>query len=56
MECAFVDVLCPKGCSTKLQRKDLKKHLEDDCPKRTILCTFCTEEVLWNSMEVCCHT
>ncbi|KAK2569287.1 TNF receptor-associated factor 6 [Acropora cervicornis] len=50
-ECDFVDVLCPKNCGREFQRKDLKKHLEDDCPNRTIPCTFCAEEVLWNSME-----
>ena len=55
-ECDFVDVSCPKNCGKEFQRKDLKEHLEDDCPNRTIPCTFCAEEVLWNSMEVCCRT
>ncbi|XP_015777910.1 PREDICTED: TNF receptor-associated factor 6-like isoform X6 [Acropora digitifera] len=50
-ECDFVDVSCPKNCGEEFQRKDLKKHLKDDCPNRTIPCTFCAEEVLWNSME-----
>ncbi|XP_044174918.1 TNF receptor-associated factor 6-like isoform X3 [Acropora millepora] len=50
-ECDFVDVSCPKNCGKEFQRKDLKKHLKDDCPNRTIPCIFCTEEVLWNSME-----
>ncbi|XP_015777802.1 PREDICTED: TNF receptor-associated factor 6-like isoform X9 [Acropora digitifera] len=50
-ECDFVDVSCPKNCGKEFQRKDLKKHLKDDCPNRTIPCIFCTVEVLWNSME-----
>jgi len=50
-ECDFVAVSCPKNCGKEFQRKDLKQHLKDDCPNRTI---FCDEEVLWNSMEVCC--
>ncbi|XP_067043174.1 TNF receptor-associated factor 6-like isoform X3 [Acropora muricata] len=50
-ECDFVVVSCPKNCGKEFQRKDLKKHLEDDCPNRTIPCIFCAEEVLWNSME-----
>ncbi|XP_015777915.1 PREDICTED: TNF receptor-associated factor 6-like isoform X11 [Acropora digitifera] len=50
-ECDFVAVSCPKNCGMEFQRKDLKKHLEDDCPNRTIPCTVCAEEVLWNSME-----
>ncbi|XP_067043182.1 TNF receptor-associated factor 6-like [Acropora muricata] len=50
-ECDFVDVSCPKNCGEEFQRKDLKKHLKDDCPNRTIPCTFCAEEVLWNGIE-----
>ncbi|XP_015776359.1 PREDICTED: TNF receptor-associated factor 6-like [Acropora digitifera] len=50
-ECDFVDVSCPKNCCKEFQRRDLKKHLKNDCPNRTIPCTFCAEEVLWNSME-----
>ena len=52
----LVDVSCPKNCGKEFQRKDLEKHLEDDCPNRTIPCTFCAEEVLRNSLEVCCGT
>ena len=55
-ECEFVDMDCPKNCGKKLKKKDLKKHLEEECPNRTIPCDYCTEEVLWNSMEVCCYT
>ncbi|XP_074639349.1 TNF receptor-associated factor 6-like [Acropora palmata] len=50
-ECDFVDVLCPKTCGKKFQRIDLKKHLGYDCPNRTSRCSYCAEEVLWNSME-----
>ncbi|XP_074605798.1 TNF receptor-associated factor 6-like isoform X1 [Acropora palmata] len=50
-ECDFFDVSCPKNCGKEFQRKDLEKHLEDDCPNRTIPCSFCAEEILWNSME-----
>ncbi|KAK2569488.1 TNF receptor-associated factor 6 [Acropora cervicornis] len=50
-ECDFVHVLCPKDCGKEFQRKVLKKHLKDDCPNRTIPCSFCSEEVLWNRME-----
>ncbi|XP_074605804.1 TNF receptor-associated factor 6-like [Acropora palmata] len=50
-ECDFVDVSCPNNCGKEFQRRDLKNHLEDDCPIRKIPCTICTEEVLWNRME-----
>ncbi|XP_068716622.1 TNF receptor-associated factor 6-like [Montipora capricornis] len=50
-ECEFVDMDCPKKCGKKFKKKDLKKHLEEECPSRTIPCDYCTEEVLWNSME-----
>ena len=54
-ECELVDTDCPNNCGMKLKKKDLKKHLEEECPNRTIPCDYCTEEVLWNSMEVCCN-
>ncbi|KAK2569489.1 TNF receptor-associated factor 6 [Acropora cervicornis] len=54
-ECDFADVFCPKNCGKKLQRKDLKKHLKDDCPNRTIPCCLCAAEVLWNSMQMQDH-
>ncbi|XP_068674158.1 TNF receptor-associated factor 6-like [Montipora foliosa] len=50
-ECEFVDMDCPKNCGKKFKKKDLKKHLEEECPNRTIPCDYCTEEVLWTSME-----
>ncbi|XP_015777902.1 PREDICTED: TNF receptor-associated factor 6-like isoform X5 [Acropora digitifera] len=49
--CDFVAVSCPKNCGKEFQRKDLKEHLEDDCPNRTIPCSYCAEQILWNSME-----
>ncbi|XP_068761369.1 TNF receptor-associated factor 6-like [Montipora capricornis] len=50
-ECEFVDMECPKHCGKKFKKKDLKKHLEEACPNRTIPCDYCTKDVLWNSME-----
>ncbi|XP_044174909.1 TNF receptor-associated factor 6-like isoform X2 [Acropora millepora] len=50
-ECDFVDVSCPKNCGKKFQRRDLEKHLKDDCPNTKVRCTYCTEEVLRNRVE-----
>jgi len=52
-KCPFMDVNCPKECGQQLLRKALQEHLEKDCPFRTIPCTYCTEEVPWNAVEVC---
>ena len=52
-ECGFVEVSCPKNCGKEFQRRDLEKHLKDDCPNTKVRCPFCTEEVLRNRMEVC---
>ena len=51
--CDFVDVKCPKGCGREMQRKDLKEHLEKECPNRTIPCKHCKTEIKWNELEVC---
>ena len=50
--CEFVALDCPKGCGRILQKKDLIKHLDAECPNRTVPCGYCQEEVKWNGLEV----
>ena len=52
--CEFVELDCPKECGRKLKRKDLEKHLEEECPNRTAPCRYCQKQVKWNGVEVCC--
>ena len=51
--CDFVELDCPKECGRKLKRKDLRKHLEAECPNRTVPCRYCQEEVTLNGLGVC---
>ena len=41
--CGYVEVSCTNGCtiSEDMQRKDLAKHLEQECPKRWYQCKHC---------------
>lgn len=52
-ECPFVDEDCPNKCGKQLQRKDLQRHMEKDCPLRRVPCKYCKELELWNAVEVC---
>ncbi|CAH3106873.1 unnamed protein product [Pocillopora meandrina] len=49
--CDFVAVKCPKGCGKEMQRKDLKEHLEKECPNRTKPCKHRKKEIKWNELE-----
>ncbi|PFX14515.1 TNF receptor-associated factor 6-like [Stylophora pistillata] len=49
--CDFIDVKCPKKCGREMQRKDLKEHLEKECPNRTLPCKHCKNEIMWNELE-----
>ena len=48
--CEFTLFTCPKECKddtndiTHFMRKDLDKHLENDCPNRDYECEYCREE------------
>ena len=50
-ECNFVDVSCPKNCGKELKGKDVKQHLDEECPNRVVPCDHCDEEMQWNGLE-----
>ena len=39
--CEYEDVLCTSGCGEVIQRQDLTKHVETECPRRKIDCQYC---------------
>ena len=39
--CEFTLVPCPKQCKDKFMRKDLNKHLKNNCPNRDHKCEYC---------------
>ena len=49
-ECEFVEIECAKHCGKRVARRDVPRHLEEECPNRTVPCDFCKEEVAW------CHS
>ena len=56
--CQFTLLPCPKECkddSDKIKqfmRKDLDKHLEEDCPNRDYSCQHCREKGTYASIQV----
>ena len=52
-KCKFTLLPCPKECSSKVKkftRKDLDKHLKEDCPNRDYSCEHCKEKGTYTSM------
>ena len=54
--CEFTLLLCPKECKDDkneilhFMRKDLDKHLENDCPNRDLECKYCGEKGTYANM------
>ncbi|XP_065890865.1 TNF receptor-associated factor 4-like [Dysidea avara] len=42
--CDYEDVLCACGCGGIIQRQDLTKHVETECPCRMVNCQYCQLE------------
>ena len=42
--CRYVEVQCSSKCGAKMKRKELKAHLERQCPLRKIQCQYCHYE------------
>ena len=40
-ECRYVNVACPRGCGTEVQRWMLDKHTSNSCPNRLYVCRYC---------------
>ena len=56
--CQFILLRCPKECKDdsdkvkQFMRKDLNKHLEEDCPNRDYSCQHCGEKGTYTSIQV----
>ena len=51
--CDFTVVPCSKECDKKMMRKDMKDHLEGECPNRDYECQICGEKDTYaNIMEI----
>ena len=57
-ECKYVEVQCPYICFAHIQRRKLRKHMEEYCPKRAYTCNYCNLEgtylmIIDNHLPVC---
>ncbi len=43
-ECVFSEVSCPNNCSTQLLRRDVRSHVESECPQRDYTCPLCDKQ------------
>lgn len=44
--CEYGDILCINDCGAKFQKRFLQKHLDKDCPKKIIACSYCDDRHL----------
>ena len=54
-QCPYQFISCTNDCWEYVQRKQLQYHLENDCPKRLIICRYCKAEgiLTGDHFEVC---
>ena len=52
--CRFDSVPCPHQCSAHLTRANLDDHLEYLCPRRRVVCDFCSQEFSGDYMDQVC--
>jgi len=38
---------CPNGCGIRYEKRFIPKHQADDCPKRTVSCEFCKQDLIF---------
>ncbi len=43
--CDFGLVPCPNGCGAEFEKRFEEKHTSEDCPRRTLVCEFCSAKV-----------
>ena len=52
-QCEYVDIECPNKCKQAVQKREMTKHLTNDCPKRDFYCQHCNFKA---THEVVCDT
>ncbi len=40
--CLYIQLNCPNMCTSEVFSGNLKKHIEEECPRRQVPCTHCT--------------
>lgn len=52
--CLYESVPCPNRCSAHLLRFNVDDHIEYLCPKRRVVCDFCSQEFPGDYMDQVC--
>eukprot|EP00118_Oscarella_pearsei_P023002 m.270782 g.270782 ORF g.270782 m.270782 type:complete len:421 (+) comp40544_c2_seq15:35-1297(+) len=47
-DCGYVRVECTNECEQMIKRREMAKHLDDQCPKRRVHCMHCRKGMPWN--------
>jgi len=50
--CEYEDVICEHDCGATFQRRFKEKHVEKDCGKKIISCTYCDDRFLREDKKV----
>ena len=51
--CNFEKELCPNdGCSEKVMKGDMEKHLKEQCPYRVVKCKYCEKTFSGHEFKV----
>ena len=50
-ECPNAAVNCSLSCGLRMRRDELASHTKS-CPKRLVSCSYCGENLPWESLEV----
>lgn len=50
--CPLESVHCENKCGAKMLRKYIDRHLNGDCPKRGIKCTYCSKDFSFDILQV----
>ena len=50
-ECPNASVSCGLNCGLCIRRGELESHIKS-CPKRLVGCSYCGEDLPWESLEV----
>ena len=56
--CPFFEIVCPRCRGKPIQRQKMRKHNNDECPKREVVCSYCNkrssyENIVGGHYKVC---
>ncbi|XP_070531909.1 TNF receptor-associated factor 2-like [Ptychodera flava] len=52
LECEYAEMVCSSGCTQRMKRRDLKRHIQIDCVMRLINCEHCDTMVIFKEIKI----